>query len=132
MTARQESGCGSLPVPPLTGRGPRTRRLRRLTMILLLLVVSCAWAWIQRDSLLQGVADLWIVSDSVTHADAVVVLGGGLGGRPSVAAEFYKNGLVNRILISEVSGDRETADGVVQGQTESNREVLLKLGVPAN
>jgi hypothetical protein len=66
---------GSLPVPPLTGRGAWTRRLRRLTTILLLLIVFGAWAWIAREPLLRGAADLWVVSDPVTHADAVVVLG---------------------------------------------------------
>ena len=29
--------------------------------------------WVHRDTLLQGAADLWVVSDKITHADAVVV-----------------------------------------------------------
>ena len=68
----------------------------------------------------------------MTHADAVVVLGGGLGTRPFVAAELYKKGLVNKVLISQVEEDRAVAIGAVQGYTDSNRQVLLKLGVPAN
>ena len=122
----------SLPVPALAGRSSWPRRLRRLATILLLLVVLGAWAWIEREPLLRGAADLWIVSDSVTNADAVVVLGGGLGTRPFLAAEFYKKGLVNKVLISQVEDDRAVAIGAVPGHTESNRQVLLKLGVPAS
>ena len=95
----------SVPVPPRTGRGSWTRRLRRLTAVLLVLTVFGAWAWVEREPLLRSAGDLWIVSDSVTHADAVVVLGGGLGTRPFVAAEFYKKGLVNKVLISHVEED---------------------------
>ena len=122
----------SVPVPPLTSRGCWIRRLRRLTAVLLVLTVFGAWAWVGRDPLLRSAADFWIVSDSVTHADAAVVLGGGLGTRPFEAAELYKKGLVNKVLISQVEEDRAVAIGVVQGYTESNRQVLLKLGVPAN
>lgn len=99
------------------------------------------WAWFERALLLRDVADLWIVSDAVTHADAVVVLGGGLADRPFVAADLYKKGLANKVLVSQaadnvldsqvVKGDAGTA-GTVQGHTELNRQALLKLGVPAS
>ena len=77
-------------------------------------------------------ADLWIVSDKVTHADAAVVLGGGLEVRPFAAADLYRKGLVNKVLISQVEEDRVASIGVVPGHTEINRQVLLKLGVPAD
>jgi hypothetical protein len=53
-------------------------RLRRYFPIVLALTTLCAGAWIEREALLRGAADVWIVSDPITPADAVVVLGGGI------------------------------------------------------
>jgi hypothetical protein len=88
------------------------------------------FAWLERQPLLRNAADLWIISDPVTHADAAVVLGGGLDDRPFAAAELYHKGLVNKVLVSQVEEDRAAMIGAIQGHTESNRQVLLKLGVP--
>jgi uncharacterized SAM-binding protein YcdF (DUF218 family) len=76
--------------------------------------------WILRERMLVGAADLWIVSDPTTRADAIVVLGGGLEIRPFIAAELWRRGLADKILIS-------------QGSDPSNSELnrLLNLGVPA-
>jgi uncharacterized SAM-binding protein YcdF (DUF218 family) len=73
--------------------------------------------WLERDNLLQGLADLWIISDPIIRADAVVVLGGGLKYRPPIAAELYKNGNVSKVLVSQMR--------------EPNERSLVKLGVPA-
>jgi uncharacterized SAM-binding protein YcdF (DUF218 family) len=100
-------------------------------MVMLVVACFCIGAWFERDPLLRGLADLWIVSDTVTHADAAVVLGGFLEVRPFAAAELYRKGLVNKVLISQVSDDRVVSTGVVLNHTEANRRVLLKLGVPA-
>jgi hypothetical protein len=105
--------------------------MRRLATVMLVLVGLGGLAWLGREPLLRGVADLWIVSDAVTHADAVVVLGGGLNDRPFVAADLYQKGLAKKVLVSQVAEDRSEIIGAVQGHTESNRQVLLKLGVPA-
>ena len=63
--------------------------------------------------MLQGVADLWVVSDPITRADAAVVLGGGADLRPFVAADLYAKGLVHKILVSQVQDGavRETWRG---------------------
>jgi uncharacterized SAM-binding protein YcdF (DUF218 family) len=76
-------------------------------------------------------ADVWIASDALTPSDAAVVLGGGLQDRPFAAAELYQQGLVKQILVSQVLEDRTASIGVVASHTELNRQVLLKLGVPA-
>ena len=104
--------------------------MRRLVTALLVAACLCVGAWIERKPLLEGMADLWTVSDAATHADAAVVLGGGLNVRPFAAADLYRRGLVNKVLISQVEEDRVTSIGVVLGHTETNRLVLLKLGVP--
>ena len=75
----------------------------------------------ERRSLLRGgMADLWIVSDAVTHADAAVVLGGGLEVRPVAAADLYRRGLINRVLISQVVEDSVFSIGAIpESCTES-------------
>jgi uncharacterized SAM-binding protein YcdF (DUF218 family) len=105
--------------------------MRRSATVMLVIACLCVGTWIERDPLLRGVADLWIVSDGVTKADAVVVLGGGLDVRPFAAADLYRKGLVNKVLISQVKDDRVVSIGVASSHTELNRQVLLKLGVPA-
>jgi uncharacterized SAM-binding protein YcdF (DUF218 family) len=94
------------------------------------LVVVVAGVWLERAPLLRGAANLWIVSDPITPADAVAVLGGDLEVRPFVAAEFYKKGLVPKVLVSQVPEGRSSTLGGIPGHSELNRMVLLKLGVP--
>jgi DUF218 domain len=89
------------------------------------------WAWLEREPLLRGVANLWSVSDAVTHGDAVAVFGGGVESRPFVAADLYQKGLVKKVLISQLADNPAVTIGAAPGDTESNRQVLLKLGVPA-
>jgi uncharacterized SAM-binding protein YcdF (DUF218 family) len=71
------------------------------------------------------------VSDDVGQADAVAVLGGQIEVRPFAAADLYRKGLVKKILVSTNEEDRALI-GAVQGHTDANRRVLLKLGVPEN
>jgi uncharacterized SAM-binding protein YcdF (DUF218 family) len=89
-------------------------------------------AWAARAPLLRGAADLWIGSDPLTPADVAVVLGGGIDVRPFAAAELYHKGLVKKVLVSQVTDGRAVAIGAQPGHTEVNRQVLLKLGVPAD
>lgn len=109
----------------------RSSGIRRSATVMLVVACFCVGTWIERDPLLRGMAGLWIVSDAVTKADAAVVLGGGLDIRPFAAADLYRRGLVDKVLISQVADDRVASIGVVSGHTELNRQVLLKLGVPA-
>jgi uncharacterized SAM-binding protein YcdF (DUF218 family) len=83
-----------------------------------------AGGWVLREPVLVGAANLWIVSDPVSRADAIVVLGGGLATRPFVAAEMWRRGLADKILISQ------PAEGAMPSHSELNREILLRLGVP--
>src|SRR6266540_2826923 len=111
---------------------PRLRfhPLRRPITIVLMLTFLFAGIWLERESLLRSAADLWIVSDPITRGDAVVVLGGGLGVRPYVAADLYRQGIVRKILVSQVAEERFVTMGVILGHTETNRKILLQLGVP--
>jgi hypothetical protein len=60
------------------------------------------------------------------------VLGGGVDVRPFAAAELYHRGLVKKVLVSQATDGHAVAIGAQPGHTEVNRQVLLKLGVPAD
>jgi len=98
-------------------------------MFVLASVAACGW--LIREPLLRGAANLWIVSDPVGRATAIVVLGGGLETRPFVAAELWQRGLANKILISQAPKERAVSIGAMPSDSELSREMLLKLGVPA-
>src|SRR5262245_65086380 len=97
-------------------------------MFVLASVAACGW--IVREPVLRGAADLWIVSDPISRADAIVVLGGGLATRPFIAAEMWRRGLADKILISQAQEERAVSMGAIPSDTELNREILLKSGVP--
>jgi uncharacterized SAM-binding protein YcdF (DUF218 family) len=99
-------------------------------LVLAVLVALAGSAWIERLSLLQAAADLWIVSDPITKSDAAVVLGGGLETRPFAAAELYRRGLVREVLVSNVVPEPTDFLGVTANHTDLNILVLGKLGVP--
>ena len=120
------------PSLPSARRAVWIRRARCLAAIVFMLAGLLALAWLEREPLLRGAADLWIVSDEVTPADAVAVLGGGLDVRPFAAATLYKKGLVKRVLISQVADGQAAEINAIPGHTEANRQVLLRLGVPAS
>jgi uncharacterized SAM-binding protein YcdF (DUF218 family) len=102
------------------------RWLRRYIALALLLTALGAGAWLGKGALLQGAADLWVVSDPITPADAVVVLGGGYDVRPVVAADLYERGLVHKVMVSQAAD----ADG--NSDTALNVKILGKLGVPGS
>jgi uncharacterized SAM-binding protein YcdF (DUF218 family) len=97
---------------------------------LFVLVAVAAGGWLMREPLLRGAADLWIASDPISRADAIVVLSGGLPTRPFEAAELWQRGLAYKILISQPSAERAASIGAIPSHSELNRAILLKLGVP--
>ncbi len=104
-----------------TTRGARKRWWRLLTLLVVVAALGTG-AWVGRDWLLLSATDLWIVSDPIGPADAVAVFGGGIADRPFAAAQYYRQGLAKKVLVSN-NGDMS---GVA-----ANEGVLLKLGVPA-
>jgi uncharacterized SAM-binding protein YcdF (DUF218 family) len=97
---------------------------------LLALAIIADVVWFKRAAVLQGAADLWVVSDPITRADAAVVLGGGADIRPFVAADLYAKGLVHKILVSQVEDSPPSKLGVVLNHTEFNVRILRRVGVP--
>jgi uncharacterized SAM-binding protein YcdF (DUF218 family) len=105
--------------------------LRRPLVGMFVLASIAAGGWLAGEPMLVGAAKLWIVSDPVSPANAIVVLGGGLDTRPFVAAELWRRGLADKILISQGPEERAVSMGAIPSHSELNREILLKLGVPA-
>jgi DUF218 domain len=101
----------------------RPRQRRRLLAVFAVVAVVGTGACIGRDWLLLSAAELWIVSDPLGPADAVAVFGGGIADRPFAAAQYYRQGLVKKVLVS---------NDVVMSGVVANQGVLLNLGVPAS
>src|SRR5262249_41867640 len=108
----------------------RMRAWRGLVATFVFVLAVCVASWFERASLLLTLAEWWVVSDPVGPADAVAVFGGGLEDRPFAAAEYYRRGLVTKILISNAHAGRVERLGVLPPHAEANRAVLLKLGIP--
>ena len=91
--------------------------------------LAIGFTWQMRETILTDVAAWWVVSDELTHADAIAVLGGSIDVRPFAAADLYKRGFASTILVANVQMSRAEELGI-PSHTELNREVLLKLGIP--
>ena len=89
-----------------------------------------AGAWASKEWLLRSAADLWIVSDPIGPADAVAVLGGGIVDRPFVAAQYYRQGLVKKILVSNSRQSPSEKLGLVTSDVTVTKAVLVRLGTP--
>jgi uncharacterized SAM-binding protein YcdF (DUF218 family) len=99
--------------------------------VVLLLVGIVVTGWLAKAPLLRGVTSAWIVSDQITHADAIVLLGGNFHVRPQAAAELYRRGVADRILVSRTVDELWAPASGVPTDFDLNRAALLKLGVPA-
>ncbi len=94
-------------------------------------VLALAGAWTARAAILRGAAEWWVISDPLDRADGILVLGGRVDVRPFAAADLYKRGFAPRILIANVMRDPLETMQLWPGQTALTRQLLLKLGVPA-
>jgi uncharacterized SAM-binding protein YcdF (DUF218 family) len=90
---------------------------------LIVAVTAIGFMWASPAFVLRSAARLWVVSDSVDQADAIVVLGGGLDIRPAAAADLYKRGISRRVLVAKAESDQGRHASLI-------REALLQDGVP--
>jgi uncharacterized SAM-binding protein YcdF (DUF218 family) len=103
---------------------------KRLLLALLALCILLIAAYFFRVPLLRGAANDWIVNDTLTRADAIVVLGGGMETRPFEAARLYQLGLAPKILLTTTKPGPSEQLGVNPPETEIARRILMKKGVP--
>jgi len=129
MTASSEQGGIEVAARPRPRPQPR-RALRIVAGSLAVFALLAAAAFVARHALLREAAGVWIVSDVAAPADAAVVLGGGLEYRPFAAADFYRRGLVGKVLVSNTGAGPAERLGVLRSHVRANMEVLEKLGVP--
>jgi uncharacterized SAM-binding protein YcdF (DUF218 family) len=104
--------------------------VRHFVSFTLIVAALCAWAWLEREALLRDAASLWVVSDQITHSDAIVVLGGREDWRPFIAADLYKKGVAPKILVSGTRIRAREEIGTSPTSTQPNLAILKKLGVP--
>jgi uncharacterized SAM-binding protein YcdF (DUF218 family) len=103
---------------------------KRVTFAFLAAFVLLAVAFLFRAPLLRGAAEVWIVNDPLTRADAIVVLGGGMETRPFEAARLYQLGLAPKILLTTTKPEPSEQLGANLPETEIARRILTKKGVP--
>ena len=109
---------------------PAKNRRSSIAALTIVVIVLCS-AWLEHELILRHVAASWGISDELRQADAAVVLGGDINVRPFAAADLYERGFVTTILVANTARQRAERLGFIPPYTELNREVLLKLGVPA-
>jgi len=111
---------------------PRARRFVRLSLVVLLMLVIAAGAWLLLDGgrFLQH-------EDPLQHADAIFVLGGTRFERPLEAVDLYKAGWAPVIVLSP--GRTEPAEIAVRrsgvtfpSDASLARDAMVRLGVPAS
>jgi uncharacterized SAM-binding protein YcdF (DUF218 family) len=111
----------------------RRRWLRRVLVLLLVLALIGTLA----PSVLRGIAYWLVVADPLAHAQAIVVLAGGLPFRAMEAAALYRQGWAPEVWVTRGKAPAEEAAierlGIEFGGVEAlNREVLERLGVPTD
>jgi uncharacterized SAM-binding protein YcdF (DUF218 family) len=108
------------------------RWLRRIAWLFLFNLALLLVGYFFRAPLLTKIGQAWVVNDPLPHADAIVVLGGGLENRPFAAAKLYHDGVAPRILYMNVRPSPAEEIGVTSGEAEVTRRILLSNGVPVN
>ena len=109
---------------------PASKCWRRAMIGLAIVALAVGAAWLEHEPILRHIAGWWDVSDELAHADAIVVLGGDIDVRPFAAAALYKQGYAAKILLSNIQSGKAERLGLIPSNTELNRDVLRKLGVP--
>jgi uncharacterized SAM-binding protein YcdF (DUF218 family) len=111
---------------------PSPSRLRRHSWtIAAILLVAIILAVV----LARGAGRWLFRPDPLSHADAIVVLSGGLPYRAEGAADVYQQGYAPLVWVTRPDGPQEElADLGVQyvGEEEYNRQAIVHRGVPEN
>jgi len=106
------------------------KRFRVFVWISAFCFLLSAFCFVFRSPLLTAAARTWVVDEPVAHADAIVVLGGGLENRPFAAAKLFHDGLAPKILYMDVKLSPTTELGITLPEAELTRRVLLSNNVP--
>lgn len=114
----------------LAGRLFSRRRLKFAAISLGLVALLFGLGWWQRAPLLKGAARLWVVAETPTPADAIVILGGGVELRTLKAAELYHAGFANRVLVMQPERTELNTLGLIVDQAALTIKLLKLKNVP--
>lgn len=114
----------------LAGRLFSRRRLKFAAISLGLVALLFGLGWWQRAPLLKGAARLWVVAETPTPADAIVILGGGVELRTLKAAELYHAGFANRVLVMQPERTELNTLGLIVDQAALTTQLLKLKNVP--
>lgn len=100
-----------------------------LCLLVLAAVVLLAAA---RSSSFKSAVARWLDTGSVpqSRADFAYVLGGGLATRPAAAAALFRQGRVDRILVSHIGAAEATQRGETPAHHDLTVQILSAFGVP--
>jgi uncharacterized SAM-binding protein YcdF (DUF218 family) len=105
----------------------REHKLSVISALILLVVLAAAIvAW-------RGVGRWLVREDPLTHADALVVLSGGLPYRAEAAAHYFESGYAGEVWLTRPEGpsDQLKELGIQYvGEEDYNRQILSHLHVP--
>ncbi len=107
----------------------RKRNLRFLFAVLFLILVASMMI------VFRGVGWWLVREDPLAHADAIVVLSGGLPYRAEGAAHCFESGYASEVWITRPEGPVEELKDLgihYVGEEEYSRMVLIRLHVPEN
>jgi uncharacterized SAM-binding protein YcdF (DUF218 family) len=111
-------------------RSPRSRWLRRIAVVFVLIAIGMMAAWFFRASILRWIGESWVVDEPLIRADAIMVLGGGPQSRPFAAAKLYHEGYAPKVLVANVRREPTDDLGISTPESDINVQVLLKQNVP--
>jgi uncharacterized SAM-binding protein YcdF (DUF218 family) len=121
--------AAATPLTVADSRRPRRWRLRVAWLIAATGVLVVA-AYVCRAPLLVELARAWVVNQPVAHADAIVILGGGMENRPFAAAKLFHDGVAPRILYMDVKLGPAEELGIAPSEKAVTRRILLSNNVP--
>jgi DUF218 domain len=104
----------------------KSQRRRPVLVLLLLLLILAIFA-------VRNLGHWLIKQDALEHADAIVVLSGGLPYRAEGAAEIFKGGYAPDVWVSLPAGPQKQLEDMgihFVGEEEYDRQVLIHQGVP--
>lgn len=115
------------PQPRRSATSILTGRRAIIFAVILAIVIACVFAF-------RSVGRWLVREDPLAHADAIVVLSGGLPYRAEGAADIYRRGYAPEIWLTQPESPSPAlaAMGIhFVGEEEYSREVLIHDGVPA-
>jgi uncharacterized SAM-binding protein YcdF (DUF218 family) len=93
-------------------------------------IAGVALLYVCRTNLFAGAGNFLVVSDKLERADIIFLLNGDTTTRPYHAAELFHQGWAPKVVIARMEDSESVRLGAYPNPTDSNIEVLRKLGVP--